>query len=264
VDTYRESRYDFDGAKYAQASDHQRQWGAHLIAELALTGSERVLDLGCGDAAFTAHIADLVPHGEVVGVDSSPGMIRAAHANARPNLRLLLMDINSLELSERFDVIYSNATLHWVKDHRRLYESLVPLLSDRARMRFNFAGEGNCDHFLAVAREVMSQEEFAEAFAEFDWPWFMPSVDDYRELVEACSVPNTRIWGETADRLFPSADAMVAWLDQPSLVPFVGWLPGQLACRFRERVVHGMIERTRQPDGRCFEAFRRINLLAAC
>ena len=53
--------HEFDGGLYAQASAHQKEWGASLIADLRLRGSETVLDLGCGDGALTAQIADLLP-----------------------------------------------------------------------------------------------------------------------------------------------------------------------------------------------------------
>lgn len=59
-------------------SAHQKEWGARLISELALTCNERVLDLGCGDGMNTALIAEVLPNGEVVGIDASKGMIDTA------------------------------------------------------------------------------------------------------------------------------------------------------------------------------------------
>lgn len=112
--------HEFDGEKYETASTHQKEWGTSLIAELELQGDERVLDLGCGDGMLTAQIAGLVPSGEAVGIDGSRGMIEVARRRRRDNLRFILMDINHLSFTEEFDVIFSNATLHWIKDHRRL------------------------------------------------------------------------------------------------------------------------------------------------
>ena len=254
--------HEFDGRLYAQASAHQKEWGASLIADLRLRGSETVLDLGCGDGALTAQIADLLPDGEVVGIDASVGMIEATRANERSNARFLLADIADFELGRRFDVVFSNATLHWVKDHRRLYRHIARALRDGGRLRFNFAGEGNCSHFFAVVREAMAQAEFVASFATFEWPWYMPSADEYAALVAATGLREPRVWGENADRLFPDVEAMIAWVDQPSLVPLLAHLPDDLKTAFRDFVVARMIEETRRPDGACFETFRRINVAA--
>ena len=252
--------HEFDGEKYEKASAHQKEWGTKLIAELDLRGTERILDLGCGDGALTARIADLVPHGEVVGIDASRGMIEAARSKERKNLRFLLMDINELNYVEQFDVVFSNATLHWIKDHRRLLRNVGRALLKGGRLRFNFAGDGNCSHFFSVIRQAMSAEEFAADFAGFDWPWYMPSVEEYPALMEASGMDKGRVWGENADRYFPDAAEMIRWIDQPSLVPFLAHLPDGAKLRFREYV--RMIELTRQADGRCFETFRRINVSA--
>ena len=254
--------HEFDGRKYEQASAHQKEWGTKLIAELDLQGAERILDLGCGDGALSAYIADLVPHGEVVGIDASRGMIEAARSKVRKNLRFLLMDINELNDVGQFDVVFSNATLHWVKDHRRLLRSVDRALLGGGRLRFNFAGEGNCSHFFSVIREAMSAEEFAVHFAGFDWPWYMPSVEEYSELMDGSGINNGRVWGENADRYFPGAEEMTKWSDQPSLVPFLAHVPDRAKPRVREYVIKRMIEETRQDDGRCFETFRRINVSA--
>ncbi len=254
--------HEFDGKKYEKASAHQREWGARLISELSLKGDEHILDLGCGDGTNTARMAELVPGGRVVGIDASRGMIEVARPKETHNLRFILMDINALEFVEEFDVVYSNATLHWVKDHRRLLKNVRAALRNEGILRFNFAGEGNCAHFFKVVRKAMQSDTFKAAFADFSWPWYMPSLDEYSRLAEASELTEIRVWGENADRFFPSTEALTAWIDQPSLVPFLSFLPESDRARFRDHVVEDMIDTTRQDDGRCFETFRRINLFA--
>jgi trans-aconitate methyltransferase len=254
--------HEFDGKKYEKASAHQKEWGTRLIAEIDLQGTERILDLGCGDGALSAQIADLVPDGEVVGIDASRGMIEAAQSKVRKNLRFLRMDINELNFAEEFDVVFSNATLHWIKDHRRLLRNAGRALREGGKLRFNFAGEGNCSHFFSVIREAMAAKQFAVHFAEFDWPWYMPSVEEYSTLMDASGLSNARVWGENADRYFRDEAEIIKWIDQPSLVPFLAHLPEGARPRLREYVIHRMIEETRQDDGSCFETFRRINVSA--
>jgi trans-aconitate 2-methyltransferase len=254
--------HEFDGKKYERASTHQKEWGTKLIAELGLIGSEHVLDLGCGDGALTSQTAELVPDGDVLGIDASQGMIDAALPKERDNLHFRKMDINDLDFENKFNIVFSNATLHWVTDHQRLLQNTYRALSVGGRIRFQFAGDGNCVNFLAVVREAMALEEFRIYFAGFEWPWYMPSVDEYKGLAGSSGFRDVRVWGENADRYFPNVEAMIKWIDQPSLVPFLAYITDPVKDSFRDFVVSSMIGRTEQEDGRCFETFRRINASA--
>ncbi|NTW53204.1 MAG: methyltransferase domain-containing protein [Chlorobaculum sp.] len=254
--------HEFDGKKYEQASAHQKEWGSKVIAELDLRGDESVLDLGCGDGVLTSKIAERLRDGLALGIDASKGMIAAAMPKSTPNLSFRLMDIDALDFEEEFDIIFSNATLHWVKDHRKLLCNVRRALRPGGRVRFDFAGEGNCANFFAVIREAMTLDRFAAAFDGFEWPWYMPSVEAYSALAEQSGLRNVMVWGGNADRSFPDREAMIRWIDQPSIVPLLPYLPESERVPFRNYVVRRMVERTLQPDGTCFETFRRINLSA--
>jgi len=254
--------HEFDGKKYEKASSHQQEWGRMLLAGLGLRGDEKVLDLGCGDGSLTLHIAELLPEGEVTGIDASQGMIEAARPKAGENLRFLLLDIDDIDFVDTFDVVFSNAALHWVKDHEKLLRNVLRALQPGGRVRFNFAGHGNCMAFFRVIREVMAMERYRPAFSSFEWPWYMPSVDEYAALAGSSGLQNPEVWGENADRHFPDRETMIRWIDQPSLVPLLPYVAENERRAFRDAVVRRMIEETLQPDGRCFETFRRINLSA--
>jgi trans-aconitate 2-methyltransferase len=254
--------HEFNGEAYKKSSTHQKEWGNKIIAEFQFTGNERILDLGCGDGVLTAQLAELVPAGFVLGLDSSPSMIEAALGLRKNNLEFRIQDINSLDYREEFDLVFSNATLHWVKDHNRLLANCCICLKKEGKVRFNFAGEGNCSNFFRAVREAMALSRYSPYFGSFEWPWYMPSVTEYESLVKQAYFREAKVWGENADRFFPDKEAMIKWIDQPSLVPFLEILPGTEKKGFRYYVVDRMLEMTLQPDGRCFEAFRRINLSA--
>jgi trans-aconitate 2-methyltransferase len=254
--------FEFDGEKYRQASTHQKEWGARLISEFDLRGDERILDLGSGDGVLTAKLAELVPAGFVLGIDASSGMIEAANEIQRPNLGFKKIDVLDMDFEDEFDIAFSNATLHWVKDHRRLLTKVRKALRTNGILRFNFAGDGNCSHFFKVVRETMARGGFARSFDSFEWPWYMPTVEEYRALLDGASFAEAEVWSENADRFFKNIEEMVGWVDQPSLVPLLVCLEGDTKTGFRDEVVRQMIEETIQPDGTCFETFRRIHVLA--
>lgn len=254
--------FEFDGEKYKQASAQQKVWGRKLIAEFQFEGGENILDLGCGDGILTTELAKLVPDGFVLGIDTSESMIETAKKyNAGTNVRFELLDINAIDFESEFDLVFSNATLHWVKNHKKLLSNVLKALKDKGAARFQFAGDGNCSNLIRILKETISVREYSTSFSEFDWPWYMPAVEEYRFLLDEIAFTEKRVWSENGDRHFESAEAMTKWIDQPSLVPFLGYVAEEDRKRFRDIVVKRMIKETLQSDGTYFETFRRINVL---
>lgn len=252
--------FEFDGEKYKKASRHQKEWGNKLISRLQLSGNESILDLGCGDGILTEQLSLLVPEGYVLGIDASVGMIEKAKQNVHDNLEFRHMDINEMDFDSDFDVIFSNAALHWVKDHNKLLKNTYTALEHSGIVVWNFAGDGNCKTFYEVMRKKIKDDRYKEYFADFEWPWFMPSKAEYEALTENMGFSEVTISEENADRYFANADEMIRWIDQPSLVPFMQCVPDEVKKEFRDEVVEEMLGRALQPDGTCFETFRRINV----
>ena len=254
--------FEFDGEKYKQASTHQKEWVNNLISELSLSGNEAILDLGCGDGGLTEQLAQLAPNGTVLGIDASVGMIVTAQNRVKPNLMFKKMDINMLDFHNKFDVIFSNATLHWIKDHRRLFKNSFRALRDGGVILWDFAGDGNCSNFFNVIREKIQSDKYKNYFNNFEWPWYMPTKNDYTQIVANSGFRKYSIVEINRDRFFFNADEMIKWIDQPSIVPFISIIPDEMKSEFRDDVIKAMLERTLQSDGTCFETFRRIHIRA--
>lgn len=254
--------YEFDGEKYEKASKHQKEWGRQLMAGIDFRGDENVLDLGCGDGALTEQLARRVPGGHVLGIDASAGMIRTAGKHAGANLEFRRADINQMDFENEFDLIFSNAALHWIIGHKSLIANAFRALKAGGRIAWNFAADGTCTNFYAVVKEKMKEEEFSGYFRDFAWPWYMPSREEYESLMAPAGFSDVKILVENKDRYFADVKEMIRWLDQPCLVPFMNCLPNEKKEGFRQAVIEGMIAKAMQPDGTCFETFRRLNVRA--
>ncbi len=254
--------YEFDGEKYKKASGHQKEWGNSLIAQIPFAGNEHILDLGCGDGVLTERLAKLVPNGEVLGIDASIGMIQTAKAIEKDNLRFVQMDINTMNFEAEFDIIYSNAALHWVKDHPLLLKNAFRALKQGGYIYWNFAGDGTCQAFNNLMKEIITESEYQIYFQDFEWPWVMLSEAEYKHLVKTAGFSDIEITMENRDMYFKNTLELIQWIDQPSIVPFLSSLPEEKKKGFRENVIDKMVDKTRQPDGTCFETFRRINIHA--
>jgi ubiquinone/menaquinone biosynthesis C-methylase UbiE len=98
----------------------QAEYDRHLLSLLKLTGSDRVLDLGCGTGVLTRMIGDRLDAaagGESVGIDAAAKMIAVAHKKrASDNCRFKVMAAESLAFEDAsFDAVVSSLFFHHVQ-----------------------------------------------------------------------------------------------------------------------------------------------------
>src|SRR5512133_3671480 len=113
---------EWDAAEYSRRSSLQEAMAQEVIALLDLNGSERILDVGCGDGKITAEIAFRASKGSVVGVDPSRDMISFAQGHfapaTLPNLRFLVADARRLPFQHEFDLVVSFNALQCIPYQR--------------------------------------------------------------------------------------------------------------------------------------------------
>ena len=123
----------------------------------------RVVDLGCGTGELTATLAAALGAQKVVGIDSSPAMLAEAAGHAGPGLRFEAGDIGALDAPAAWDVVFSNAALQWVPDHRAVLARWAAAL--RAGGQLAVQVPANFDHpSHLVAAEVATEAPFVAAF----------------------------------------------------------------------------------------------------
>jgi len=189
-------------------------------------------------------------------------MLAVVKAHKTANMELKLLDITDMAVDAEFDVVFSNAALHWVLDHEKLLKKIYSALKPNGFLRIQFASDSNCPNLIEVLKAVMELPEFVTRFKDFRWPWYTPKPEEYEALLSRTEFRNYKVWSENKDRYFPDEESMIGWIEQPSVVPFLAVLPEGLKKLFSNTVVKRMIERTKQRDGSYFEIFRRINVYA--
>ena len=72
---------EWDAKGYSERNSLQRWLAQEHLAMLELDGTERVLDIGCGDGRITAEIARRLESGSILGIDPSTHMIDFAQTH---------------------------------------------------------------------------------------------------------------------------------------------------------------------------------------
>ena len=117
----------WDPHQYLKFSDHRLRPAIELLDRVPLASPAVIYDLGCGSGQVTRIIAEQWPSATVYGLDNSKEML--AQAAAEPSkIHWIEADIRTWSPDEPPDLLYSNATLHWVEEHQKLFLRLVGFL----------------------------------------------------------------------------------------------------------------------------------------
>lgn len=114
----------WDANLYLRFSDQRLRPALELLHRVPLESPSLIYDLGCGTGNVTRIIAERWPTARVYGIDNSKEMLEKAAA-VPAAVQWTAADIEHWQPHEPPDLIYSNAALHWVPDHPRLFPRLA-------------------------------------------------------------------------------------------------------------------------------------------
>lgn len=160
---------------YAQNARFVSDLGAPLLALLEAKPGETVLDLGCGDGALTEKIA--AAGCKVYGCDASLAQVRAARHRAA---HVFVMDGQHLGLKLRFDAVFTNAALHWMKQAEKVVEGVGRSLKAGGRFVGEFGGKGNVETIRQALHRALQQRGIDPWTVD---PWFYADPQEYAELL---------------------------------------------------------------------------------
>jgi trans-aconitate methyltransferase len=169
----------WDPALYDDRHSFVWKRGAGVVELLAPQPGEHILDLGCGTGHLTAQIA--ASGAIVTGVDSAPSMIEQARHNY-PQLQFELADAAALEFNATFDVVFSNAAIHWMKNQPQVVDNIGRALKPGGRFVAEFGGKGNIQRIATAAFDALRADGYPEP--EKLSPWYYPSIGEYASLLE--------------------------------------------------------------------------------
>jgi trans-aconitate 2-methyltransferase len=225
---------DWNAASYDQISAPQQEWGASVVARLALDGDETVLDAGCGTGRVTEMVLERLPRGRVVAVDGSPAMAQAARGRLDPaRTTVICSDLLELELPDRLDAAVSTATFHWIHDHDALFARIRALLRPGAQFVAQCGGHGNIERTRALGHELAHSVPYASEIGPIGELWNYATPAQTTERLERAGFSVGACWLEPKATTPPNPRE---FLETVIFAPYLERLSPALRERFLDEI----------------------------
>jgi trans-aconitate methyltransferase len=232
--------YKWDAKDYEKQSKSQQLWAQELFGKLNLKGDESVLDIGCGDGKVTKEIASILTSGEIVGIDSSSEMIALAKHrfpnNKYKNIQFHVGDASKLAFEEEFNIVFSNATLHWIQDHRPVLKGIFNSLKKGGIALLQMGGKGNAEAILAVLERLLKTKMWCEYFRGFNFSYAFYSPNEYKKWICQIGFNERRIELIPKDMIHQSRGDLEGWI-RTTWLPYTQRIPEDNRSIFIEQII---------------------------
>ncbi|MEP7362407.1 MAG: methyltransferase domain-containing protein [Acidobacteriota bacterium] len=236
-----------------------------LAGRVAVEHVQNAIDLGCGTGTSTSVLCRRWPDARISGLDSSSEMLERARRDA-PQGVWIHGDIAAWSQGDRdeYDVVFSNAALHWVQDHAAVYPRLFARVASggalAVQVPYNLDSPAH-----VVMRDLASSETWRARFPVGGVrQWFVHEAGFYYDLL-AAAASRIDIWKTTYMQVMPNVEAIAEWYKGTGMRPFLDALESEAvrAAFISDYVNEIRAEYPVRTDGHVLFPFRRQFLIAA-
>lgn len=225
----------------------------------------RVIDLGCGTGELTAELHEKLGASRTQGIDSSGAMLaRCAALPPSPTLTFERADIATLasawsrEPKERFDLVFSNAALHWLPSHEQLLSQITCAIAPKGQIAVQVPA--NHDHPThTIAATIAAEPEYREPLSGYTRTSEVLSPVGYAELLNALGYAEQHVRLVVYAHRLAGRDDVFEWVKGTLLTDYERRLPPAIFQRFTERY-RKLLRKVLKDDHPYFFPFKRILL----
>ncbi|MGO9699004.1 MAG: trans-aconitate 2-methyltransferase [Xanthobacteraceae bacterium] len=251
---------DWNARQYLKFEDERTRPPRDLLAQVPLQRPRLAVDLGCGPGNSTDLLIERFPQCEVIGLDSSPDMLRKARERL-PKCKFIEADIATWVPEERTDLLFANAALQWVPDHSRVLRRLLEALPAGGVLAVQMP-DNTQEPANVLQREVAGSGPWAAKLAAAVPRADMLPPDAYYDLLKPVSA-HIDIWHSVYNHAMANPQAIVEWFKGSSLQPYLSLLDAGMREQFLSAYTEKVVEVYKpRLDGKVLLKFPRLFIVA--
>jgi trans-aconitate 2-methyltransferase len=250
----------WDPKTYLAFAGERTRAAAELLERIELASPRRIADLGCGSANATALLAARWPEADIDGIDNSPDMLAVAR-QTRIGARWIAADIADWNPDRSYDLIFSNAALHWARNHETLLARLVSFLASDGVLAFQVPRNFD-EPTHTIAEDLAKEPRWAGNLAASREWWTVLAPESYYAILEPIAA-RLDLWETRYLQQLKGPDAAYRWVLGTGLRPYVDALAGEdrddFLAEYRTRAARAYPQRA---NGVTLLPFKRLFCVA--
>ncbi|MCD7723656.1 MAG: methyltransferase domain-containing protein [Clostridiales bacterium] len=221
---------DWNAELYLKFEEQRTKPALDLAAKLREYNFKKIADIGCGPGNSTAVLKSVFPHAYILGIDNSESMIQKAK-RIHPGIDFRLCSAESLDSG--FDLLFSNACLQWVPNHKELIPGLIGKLNGGGVLAVQMPA--NADEALyKIIQETAANPKWAFSGAPEQQNKIL-SPAEYYGILSACA-GSVEMWETIYYHALPGHGALLDWARSTRLRPYLGELSAAKAAAFEAEI----------------------------
>lgn len=219
---------DWNSNQYMKFRAERTQPSTDLINRLSRHKPQKILDLGCGPGNSTRKLAEKFPTADILGIDSSEDMLKKARRD-HPDLSFKCLRVpDEICNLKDFDLIFSNACIHWIPNHKALIPALFDKLSQRGMLAVQIPYIQKAP-FYRLLNELVGTCEWKNLSVIHNFYNLYP--EEYYDILSELS-SDFNIWETTYYHTVNSNNDVIEWYKGSGLRPYLDMLSEKEKPRF--------------------------------
>jgi len=206
----------------------QYRWGLQVLKWRKWRGDELAMDVGCGSGLLTRRLVKRVPRGKVYAVDIDSNMIKQTKINLQSldNVEIIHSSFADVRIPRKLDVIFSNSALHWIQDHRKLFQKFWEMLepttdsnkindlsvnknnnnnsASNGQLLIQCGGHRNLQQLISILEGIIQSDKFKEYFTDWKQPWYFAKPEDTYKLLQETGFVNAKVFSSSDRIILPN------------------------------------------------------------
>lgn len=247
--------------EYLRFKNERTQPAIDLVNKIPMTNPKSIIDIGCGPANSTNVLHERFYNAKILGIDNSEDMINTAREEY-PQIEFMLCDAGKElnVINERFDIVFSNACIQWILDHKNLLKSMMNLLNEDGFMAVQIP----MNYDEPIHKIIGTLAESEKWKDKFDNPriFYNLTPSEYYDLLSEISY-DFNIWNTTYFHRMTSHQSIMDWYKGTGLRPYLNALNYVDRANFEYDVLDEIIkEYPAQKNGEIIFKFPRLFFIA--